>query len=412
MLRCKESYVDLCPVTSLKLVGNSLAAWPACLKNCRRIPHPLRETKPFLRDKVLCRESGGHVGNVQNNLAIGEYKGKLVALFRASETVLDCGEGVLIDFPNWQALREMLGVKTAEVALTSDVLRRLSGEAEEELAAGLAEETVVKAELPDTPAKPAAQHSLKREVASLQKSSTAAPRPQKKVKAESPPPQVESQLQSKVPKDLKHSLREWLDGPELEEYPNSIKLVSSEGSEAFADLLEEAATASFIAYDAQWSPDFDEGTDNPVALLQLAFPASCNTYVLQLPLLGDGSFPEQVKELFESLSVLTVGFAANGIDIHKMEISGVQVDTAALVDVQPWCEAEMGENESVRQGWRVGLKRAASCVLDFDMDKTCTVASSNWEREELTTAQVEYAAMDVWVALRLFQRLAAVYGSG
>jgi len=71
----------------------------------------------------------------------------------------------------------------------------------------------------------------------------------------------------------------------------------------------------------------------------------------------------------------------------------------------------MGENESVKQGWRVGLKRATNCVLDFEMDKTSTVASSNWEREELTTAQVEYGAMDVWVALRLYQRLAAVYKS-
>ncbi|CAE7623315.1 unnamed protein product [Symbiodinium sp. CCMP2456] len=71
----------------------------------------------------------------------------------------------------------------------------------------------------------------------------------------------------------------------------------------------------------------------------------------------------------------------------------------------------MGENASVRQGWRVGLKRAACCVLDFDMDKSNTIASSNWNRQELTSAQVEYAAMDVWVALRLYQQLAPVYGT-
>jgi len=131
--------------------------------------------------------------------------------------------------------------------------------------------------------------------------------------------------------------------------------------------------------------------------------------VLQLPLLGDGSFPDDVRVLFESTDILAVGFSANETDKHKLRISGVEVDEASLIDVQPWCEAEMGENDSVRQGWRVGLKRASSCVLDFEMDKTCTVASSNWEREELTTAQVEYAAMDVWVALRIFHRLATVY---
>merc|ERR1712113_243426 len=135
---------------------------------------------------------------------------------------------------------------------------------------------------------------------------------------------------------------------------------------------------------------------------------SGNTYVLQLPMLEFG-MPDEVKRLFESKSVIAVGFAANETDIHKFEITGVQVDRDTLFDVQPWCEAEMGENESVKQGWRGGLKRAANCVLDFEMDKTSTVASSNWERDELTSAQVEYGAMDVWVALRLFHRMHSVY---
>merc|ERR1712178_56840 len=128
----------------------------------------------------------------------------------------------------------------------------------------------------------------------------------------------------------------------------------------------------------------------------------------QLPLLDEG-FPDTVRKLFESAAVSVAGFCANDMDLHKFEITGVQIDRPSVYDVQPWCEAEMGENESVKQGWRVGLKRAVACVLDFEMDKAATIASSNWEREELTSAQVEYGAMDVWVALRLYQRLASVY---
>merc|ERR1711933_120595 len=127
--------------------------------------------------------------------------------------------------------------------------------------------------------------------------------------------------------------------------------------------------------------------------------------------MGGVGCPVEVQRLFESSAVSIAGFAANEIDVHKFEISGINIDKGSLFDVQPWSEAEMGENESVKQGWRVGLKRAAFCVLDFEMDKTATIASSNWEREELTPAQVEYAAMDVWVALRLYQRLAPAYRS-
>lgn len=366
MLRCRSSYVEICQISEIRLVGNSLVAWPASLKNCKRVPHPSRDDKPFLRDQILCRESGGHVGNVQNNLALGEYQNKHVALFRASETVLDCGQGTIVDFPNWKALRDMLAVKKPEVPLTVKALLRLAGEAEDEAAAGLAEE--VKTELHDADEGAAKRPRLAR---------------------------------------LTGPTAEWL-SQELGEYPNAIRLVTSTTSEEYGRLLEEAVTATLVSYDIQWSPDFDEGTDNRVALLQLAFPSSGNAYVLQLPLTG-WTIPHRIKHLFESKTVTTVGFCANEIDVHKFEVSGVKVDTDSLIDVQPWCEAEMGENDSVKQGWRVGLKRASSCVIDFDMDKTSTVASSNWEREELTTAQVEYAAMDVWVALRLYQRLAPVY---
>jgi hypothetical protein len=393
MLRCKTSYVDICVIEDLTLVGNSLVAWPASLKNCKRIPHPLRETKPFLRDKMLCKASGGHVGNVQNNLAIGDYKDKHVALFRATDAVLDCGQGVIIDFPSWKAMREMLVTNKPEVKLTTKMLLRLAGNAEEEVAAGLAEEVPVAPPAPATP--PATARPNKR----LGSDANRAPLPAAELPLKRPRPAAKQEL------DVDPEA--WLD-EDLAEYPNSIRLVASTDSEAFSQLLDETEKATIVAYDAQWSPDFDEGSNNQIAILQMAFPITGNTYVLQLPLLGVG-WPPEVQHLFENRDVAIAGFAANEIDVNKFEISGVSIDKGSLYDVQPWCEAEMGENESVKQGWRIGLKRAASCVLDFEMDKTATVASSNWEREELTPAQVEYAAMDVWVALRLYQRLACAY---
>lgn len=388
MLRCKNSYSELCTVSDLKLVGNSLVAWPAALKNCKRIPHPQRETKEFMRDKILCRESNAHVGNVQNNMAIGAYKGKHVALFRATDTVIDCGQGTIIDFPSWKAMREMLGTPKPEVPLSVSMLLKLAGEAEDEVAAGLAEE--VKVEPAQSPL--AEQDYQPDPIEPLPETVKTEPTPALKK------PRLSKPL---VDPDA------WL-STELPEYPNNIRLVSNESSENYAKLIEEASTASCIAYDVQWSPDFNQETDHPIALLQLAFPISGNTYVLQLPLLDEG-VPDTVRNLFESSLITVAGFCANEMDFHKFDVTGVQIDRPSVYDVQPWAEAEMGENESVKQGWRVGLKRAAACVLDFEMDKAPTVATSNWEREELTPAQVEYGAMDVWVALRLYQHMALVY---
>eukprot|EP00403_Amphidinium_massartii_P014499 CAMPEP_0178426594 /NCGR_PEP_ID=MMETSP0689_2-20121128/29313_1 /TAXON_ID=160604 /ORGANISM="Amphidinium massartii, Strain CS-259" /LENGTH=347 /DNA_ID=CAMNT_0020048281 /DNA_START=107 /DNA_END=1146 /DNA_ORIENTATION=+ len=345
--------------------------WPACLRNCKRVPHPLRETKPFLRDRILDKESGRHIGNIQNNLAVGVFKDKNVALFRASDTVIDCGNGVIIDFPTWKDLRDMLGTQKPQVLITVQMLMKLAGQAEEEVAEGNAEEIMAKEEEEWQP-----PESAKR------KAFTSGPR---------------GERQAKRARFVKQEVDPvaWL-REELAEYPTTIHLVSSESSEAYQSLVEEAATASLVAYDAQWTPDFDGGTDNPVALLQLAFPWTGNTYVLQLPLL-DGGCPAEVRRLFESAKVKAVGYASE-IDMHKLQITGINVDRSTLIDLQPWSEAEMGENESVKQGWRVGLKRAAWSVLDFELDKSAVVATSNWEREELTPTQVEYAALVVWVA--------------
>lgn len=396
MLRCKASYADICTVDEVKMVGNSLVAWPNALQNCKRLPHPQRDSKPFLRDKIICRNSNGHIGNVQNNLDIGDYKGKHVALFRAVDTVLDCGQGTIIDFPSWKALREMLGTKAAEVSLSVSMLLRLAGDAEEEVAAGLAEEVTVPGGTDGGAPAGAAQVRAGKRPHDEQDMSIAA-----EMAAMA---QAAAALRAaKKPKVEEEDLEAWKT-EDMGEYPNAIHLVTSTKSDKYIQMIQECTTATTIGYDAQWSPDFEEGTDNPIALLQMAFPLSGNTYVLQLPLLGL-KWPAEVKRLFENKNVTVVGFAANTTDVHKFEVSGVNIDQASLIDVQPWCEAEMGENASVKQGWRVGLKRATWCVLDFEMDKTSTVASSNWEREELTSAQVEYAAMDVWVALRLYQRL-------
>ena len=85
--------------------------------------------------------------------------------------------------------------------------------------------------------------------------------------------------------------------------------------------------------------------------------------------------PRKPRQTMNSL-IMVAGFCANDMDFHKFEITGVQIDRPSVFDVQPWAEAEMGENESVKQGWRVGLKRAAMCVLDFEMDNLADLVSS------------------------------------
>merc|ERR1712100_626643 len=77
----------------------------------------------------------------------------------------------------------------------------------------------------------------------------------------------------------------------------------------------------------------------------------------------------------------------------------------SVVDVQEYCAANLGLQESYQ---RLSLKRASSGLLGFQMNKSKRLTCSDWSREKLSPEQVRYAALDAWVALRLYLRL---YGS-
>ena len=89
--------------------------------------------------------------------------------------------------------------------------------------------------------------------------------------------------------------------------------------------------------------------------------------------------------------------------------------TSTWVDIwwdkgaSPLTRHDVNKSSHMPTGRRIRPCRKFVADKNKTMDKTSTVASSNWEREELTTAQVEYGAMDVWVALRMYQRLHTVY---
>lgn len=52
---------------------------------------------------------------------------------------------------------------------------------------------------------------------------------------------------------------------------------------------------------------------------------------------------------------------------------------------------------------KTGLKALAQTFLGIELDKTR--AMSNWEKYPLTFTQIEYAALDAWIGLKIFQKM-------
>jgi len=184
----------------------------------------------------------------------------------------------------------------------------------------------------------------------------------------------------------------------LPEEPGEVLVVNSRTSGAFSALCRDAVMTSVVALDAEWKPDTTQGSDNPIAVLQLAFPASMRVYVIQMNGLK-GVLPAEVRHLLLNPMIRKAGFAVDTNDVAKFQRSRIRVSPISLLDVQGYCAALLGLPEKSM----LGLQRAAEELLGYyGMDKHKRLSCSKWDSPELAPEQVRYAALDAWVTLRLF----------
>ena len=73
-------------------------------------------------------------------------------------------------------------------------------------------------------------------------------------------------------------------------------------------------------------------------------------------------------------------------------------DAGGFIELQTMATEKGLENHS--------LKKLAGILLHFKVSKRQRI--SNWEAEELTKAQITYAATDAWVALEIYKKLQLV----
>lgn len=185
----------------------------------------------------------------------------------------------------------------------------------------------------------------------------------------------------------------------LAEEPREVLVVNSSSSGAHDSLCRDAAKADVVAFDCEWVPDWEYGSDNPISVMQLAFPSSSKCYVVQLGPLNR-RLPQDVQMMLVNPEVTKVGFAVSHKDSAKLAISGIAVTQGSVVDVQEQCAAAMGL--PWERAASLSLKRAANELLGCKLLKDKRCACSDWSCEKLTPEQVRYAALDAWVALRLY----------
>ncbi len=154
------------------------------------------------------------------------------------------------------------------------------------------------------------------------------------------------------------------------------------------DIVAELYGEKILGFDTETRPSFKKGMQNSVSLLQLS--TASKAYLFRLNKIG---FQDELINLLENPKIIKVGV-------------GIQDDLRGLARLSRFKPARFIEIQEVVKSFGIdvfSLKALAGLLLNVRISKRQQL--SNWEVEELTPGQIDYAATDAWIAYRIFYEL-------
>jgi len=171
----------------------------------------------------------------------------------------------------------------------------------------------------------------------------------------------------------------------LVRYKGEINLINNDRELEIA--VQALQREKVLGFDTETRPTFRKGQFYPLALLQLAAPKS--VYLFQL---RDLKSLELLSPILSDAETIKAGVAIHD-DIKKLK---------ELCDFQPAGFLELSSISQKLGIVNTGLRSLFAIFLNSRVSKGAQV--SNWSRRQLTKSQINYAATDAWVSLRLYQR--------
>jgi ribonuclease D len=169
----------------------------------------------------------------------------------------------------------------------------------------------------------------------------------------------------------------------LKKYDGPVELVA--GDEHLKAVMPELHAERVLGFDIEVRPAFKSGDSFPPALVQLA--GRKKVFLVQLKKLNSKHL---LAGLFADAGIVKAGIAVAG-DVGKLH-EVMKFIPAGFVEL-----GKMAAKAGIKAG---GVRTLAAQLLGFRISKGAQC--SNWERGELTPAQILYAATDAWVCREIF----------
>jgi len=170
------------------------------------------------------------------------------------------------------------------------------------------------------------------------------------------------------------------------EFDGKIVIIRTE--QELHQWIPKLLAEKIVGFDTETKPSFKKGERNRIALLQLATPSLA--LLIKMKQVG---LPRILAEILEDPKILKIGAAIRD-DIKALrKIAEFKPD--GFIDLQQVVPTYGIENLSVR--------KMAAIVLNGKVSKSQQL--SNWDNENYSEAQQQYAAIDAWVCREIYLKL-------
>lgn len=161
--------------------------------------------------------------------------------------------------------------------------------------------------------------------------------------------------------------------------------------EDVAAAVDDLKQCSLIGFDTETRPSFRRGESNTISLLQLA--TDRRAYLFRLKKIGQNQL---LKDLLESEDHMKVGLSVHD-DFHSLN-RWMPCRPKNFIELQKYVKA-FGIEE-------MSLQKIYAIVFNQKISKRQQL--SNWEADQLTPAQQQYAAIDAWACRNIYYRLQSI----
>ncbi|XP_055710468.1 exonuclease 3'-5' domain-containing protein 2-like isoform X2 [Phlebotomus papatasi] len=178
------------------------------------------------------------------------------------------------------------------------------------------------------------------------------------------------------------------DDAEREKRPKNIEIASDiDSCNSIIDRLKSFDTEyRALGFDCEWIASGQRRSR--VALIQLATASGiCGLFRIN----KIGHVPDTLKDVLKDKTIRKVG-VNSALDARYLRMD-YNVEMSSVLDLRSiapeWC-------------FDMGLERMAKKFLNIELDKKSGISYSNWENSELTNEQIDYAAKDAIVGIKLY----------